>query len=35
MSCEKVEALLQAYVDGELTPDQTLEVEQHLAECGA
>lgn len=35
MSCQKVGALLEAYVDGELTPDQTLEVEQHLAECGA
>lgn len=35
MSCQELEALLQAYADGELTPQQTLQVEQHLTDCGS
>lgn len=34
MSCHQLEPLLSAFADGELSPDQVLEVEQHLADCG-
>ncbi|HVU00627.1 MAG TPA: zf-HC2 domain-containing protein [Polyangiaceae bacterium] len=33
MSCRAIQALLDAYVDGELVAEQTLEVEEHLATC--
>jgi anti-sigma factor RsiW len=35
MSCHEVEALLDAYVDEELSPDERLRVERHLADCSA
>jgi hypothetical protein len=35
MSCREIEALLDAYVDDELSPDERLRVERHLAECSA
>jgi anti-sigma factor (TIGR02949 family) len=31
--CKPVVTLLDAYADGELSPDQVLEIEAHLAEC--
>lgn len=35
MSCKQVTALLDTFVDGELPPDQTLAVEEHLSTCDA
>lgn len=35
MSCRQVAALLDTFVDGELPPDQTLSVEEHVASCAA
>ncbi len=33
MSCRSIVPLLEPFVDGELSPERVLEVEQHLAEC--
>lgn len=33
MNCRRVESLLETHVDGELPPEQTLEVEAHLDGC--
>jgi anti-sigma factor RsiW len=33
LSCQRVAGLLETFVDGELTPDQTLSVEEHLNVC--
>ena len=35
MSCHDVEILLDGYVDGELSPDERLRVQRHLADCAA
>jgi anti-sigma factor RsiW len=35
MSCQEIEALLDEYVDEELSPDERLRVERHLADCSA
>lgn len=35
MSCHEIEALLDEYVDEELSPDERLRVEHHLAGCSA
>lgn len=34
-SCRAVTAGLDAYADGELSPEQVVEIESHLAECGS
>lgn len=31
--CRRIQPLLEVHVDGELSPEKALEVEQHLAEC--
>lgn len=33
MSCRKISPLLESFVDGELSPERVLEIEQHLIEC--
>lgn len=34
-SCGQIDGLLQAYIDGELSPAETVVLEQHLSECRA
>lgn len=35
MSCHEIEALLDEYVDEQLSPDERLRVERHLVDCSA
>ncbi|MHB2018598.1 MAG: anti-sigma factor [Candidatus Xenobia bacterium] len=35
MKCQKLEVLLSCYLDGELSPEQSEQVTQHLSECSS